>query len=225
MGCSHCMINATPSGEHMSVEIFTGSINFLKRVDAKLIMISGGEPTDHPLLPNFADMAQKCGLYTIILSNGMFLEDSVLRDKILALGCPIQITNDARYYPKRIAQFDHPLISYEFKLRSITPLGRASDMVSYGRTAPMCFNLRSIARQSDSLTTAIATLRSYGKMCTPSINVDGSIVAGESSECHKIGDIFCSDEELLGRLQTMKCNECGMENNLSPIHRNAIGID
>lgn len=48
MGCSHCLENATPDGEHMSSETFKKVLNFMERINPTVVLITGGEPTDHP---------------------------------------------------------------------------------------------------------------------------------------------------------------------------------
>ena len=225
MGCNHCMIDATPSGEHMSTDMFSRSLAFIKLHEFRIVMLSGGEPTDHPNFLIFAQMAKDSGLHPLILSNGMFLEDERKRDEILSLGIPIQITNDERFYPKKIVKFEHPLLSYEDNLRVIVPLGRAkTNNLQSERMSPLCFNLRSAIRTLHDFRQAVLYLRLKGKMCTPSINVDGSIVAGESSFCHVIGTIDSIDSELVKNIISMECNKCGLETNLSSLHRAVIGL-
>lgn len=48
MGCNHCIENATPDGEHMTIEVFENTLEFLKRINPFSILITGGEPTDSP---------------------------------------------------------------------------------------------------------------------------------------------------------------------------------
>ena len=62
-------------------------------------------------------------------------------------------------------------------------------------------------------------------MCTPSINIDGSIVAGESTSCFKIGSVLDSDSVLYQNLINMKCSMCQLIQNLSRVHLEAIGED
>lgn len=225
MGCSHCMIDATPDGQHMSVETFGKVLNFIRRNNFLLVMISGGEPTDHPDFFTIAEMARDSGLQPLILSNGMFLEDVPKRDKIISLGISIQITNDNRFYPNRIVEPEHPLLTYEHQIRIVTPIGRAKkNKLSAGRQSPLCFNLRSLVRNLKGFQQSVLYLRMNGKMCTPSINVDGTIVAGESSLCCPIGTIDSTDQELVDNISNMKCNKCGLEDNLTGIYRQAIGI-
>lgn len=224
MACSHCLVNAIPDGGHMAIETFTQTIDLLQRLRIDLIMLSGGEPTDHPDFLKYVRFAKSCGFTTAILSNGMFLDNEKYREEILALGCLIQITNDPRYYPRRITRIEHPLISYETKLRTLVALGRSKENI--GRKAPGSFNFRSLVRSIRSVSGAIATLRVHGKMCTPSINADGSVVAGESPECFKIGTVHSTETELLDNVLAMKhCNRCGLESILDPPYRRAIGLE
>ncbi len=225
MGCSHCMIEATPNGKHMSTDVFAKAIAFIKKHNFPIIMLTGGEPTDHPDFFRLAETVKDSGLYPLILSNGMFLEDIAKRDKILSLGITIQITSDPRFYPKKIEKFNHPLLNYEHEIRAITPLGRAkTNHLPSARQSPLCFNLRSLVRSFRNFNQAIVYLRLSEKMCTPSINVDGTIVAGESSLCCPIGTLDSSDDELTKNILSMQCNKCGLEDNLSPLHKRAIGL-
>jgi MoaA/NifB/PqqE/SkfB family radical SAM enzyme len=119
------MINAVPNGEIMSWTVFEKTVKFIQETRIPFIMLSGGEPIDHPLFLGIVNYAKKHGLHTIILSNGMFLEDKELREKVLDLGCVIQITNDKRYYPKTVPIIKHELLCYEDTLRQLSPFGRA----------------------------------------------------------------------------------------------------
>jgi MoaA/NifB/PqqE/SkfB family radical SAM enzyme len=225
MGCSHCMIDATSEGQHMSIEMFGRVLEFIKKNNFMAVMISGGEPLDHPDFFTIANMAKESGLVSLILSNGMFLEDAELRDKVLSLGMSIQVTNDERFYPKRISIFEHSLIAYEDHIRMVSPIGRAkTNKIKADRGSPLCFNLRSLTRNFKVFNKAVLYLRTAGKMCTPSINVDGSISAGESSLCHHVGTIDSSEQELVDNISNMRCNKCGLEDNLEPAYKKAIGI-
>jgi hypothetical protein len=92
------------------------------------------------------------------------------------------------------------------------------------RKSPMCFNLSSVVRHLNNFNDGVLTLRHNGKMCTPYIEIDGSILAGESKFCKKIGTIDSTGDELVHNILNMKCNYCGLEDNLLDIAKNAIGI-
>lgn len=221
MGCNHCFVDATPEGENMSQEIFERALDFTASIDRELLLISGGEPMDHPSALDFFKIAKKyqtMGLINqiTILSNGLFLEDIPFRDKVFKLNIPIQITNDPRYYPKKNRVPKHPLIMFADKLRVLIPMGRALiNNIPASKHMPMCFNLRSLCR-CHSLRDAIKFLRIINKMCTPSINTDGSIVGGEIPSCYKIGSIDMAPEDLWKNISIMKCGKCGLQKNIPP---------
>lgn len=226
--CSHCMINASPEGEHMSMDTFYKSLEFIERQDPLCLIISGGEPTEHPNVCEMVNAAKRSGRMDVTLvSNGHFLFNQALTEKILELGVKVQITYDKRFYkvPLDVDSIKHPLLLVETHIRHIFPQGRAvTNNIKSNSLAPKCFNLRSIARNNvSSLKEAIKLLEVYMKFCTPSINIDGGISAGESNACYRIGDITMNDELLYKNLVNMKCNKCNQENLLSDFHKKAIG--
>jgi len=220
------MENARPEGKDMSMETFVKVVDFIDRNGFFFILISGGEPTDHPLFCDFVNLA-KAKLKVIVLSNGLFWRDEKRRDQYMALDVQFQVINDSRYYPIKVDRIDHPNVLYDDKIMApLTPIGRAktSGFVA-GRMSPLCFNLRSAVRSIRDFHDAVLFLRQKGKMCIPSIIVDGSIVAGESQFCHKIGTVESSNVELTNRLAQMRCNACGLADNLTPELRAMIGED
>lgn len=89
--------------------------------------------------------------------------------------------------------------------------------------APKCFNLRSICnRNTTSFFEGIKLLEMRGKFCTPSVDICENICLGESSFCTPIGTVKMTDEELLNNVRSLKCNKCGMEDNLPPLYRTII---
>lgn len=225
MGCSHCMIESTPTGSHMPIEVYEKAISFNVNYDPSLIFISGGEPTDHPQFLEYLSIAKsylekRKVLYVLVASNGMFLEDESYTKEIIKIGVPFQITNDPRFYPKRINKVEHPLFAYEDTLRLVTPLGRAiTNKIETARQTPLCFNLRSLCKRYQNFSQTVTHLRSLFKMCSPSINIDGSLVAGEASGCYKIGTIESSSEEITNNLNNMKCSKCLLHKNLTGIYK------
>ena len=220
MGCSHCLVEASPTGEHMPFEVFKEALKFSVAYDPYLLFISGGEPTDHPDFLEFLGFAKhyitqgRVGM-VLVASNGMFLEDRSYTEKILKIGIPFQITNDVRFYPKRIKKKSHRLLTFEDNLRLVSPMGRAvTNNLKINRQSPLCFNLRSLCHNYQDFNLAVKHLRSIGKMCIPSVNVDGSVVAGEAPSCYKIGTIESSNEEITKNILNMKCGKCGLQNNL-----------
>ena len=226
MGCPHCMVDATPDGESMNVETFKVSIQFIKQF-YPLMMISGGEPTEHEALIELLLIARSADMHVSLLSNGEFLHDKAprRRDKILELVNLVQVTNDPRFYPRRVEHFPHPKVLWETKIRMVSPQGRAATR-DYGLPVtsqyPSCFNLRSASRVMG-FENAVLHLRILGKACTPSINIDGSLSAGESPLCKKIGYITDSCKTIEHNVRLLRCTRCGRTNNLNSEQREAVG--
>jgi hypothetical protein len=225
MGCSHCMVEATPDGEHMLRDTYDKALDFNICYDPSLIFLSGGEPTDHPTFLEYLWLARRYRslgkvLYVLVASNGMFLEDESYTKEIIKMGIPFQITNDPRFYPKEIKKIDHPLFTYEDTLRLVSPMGRAlSNKLDTARQTPLCFNLRSLCRNYQDFGKAVSHLRSIIKMCAPSVNVDGSLVAGEAPGCYKIGTIESTPEEIIYNMNRMKCGKCLLYKNLTGVYQ------
>lgn len=232
MQCPHCMVEATPEGKHMTRNVFEKTVRFIKNQGIPVMLMSGGEPTDHPEVLDFIRYSNSHGIATALLSNGEFLHrdnvcgvgGSEFRGEILNLVHTVQVTNDPRYYPRHVPQFSHPRVFWETHLRVITPQGRAKSngMESSGR-ASECFNLRSAVRAYGSLREARILLMAHGKFCTPSVNIDGSISAGEAPGCSKIGTVESADGDLAAAIGSLRCKRCGLVANLSATELQAIG--
>lgn len=218
MGCSHCLSDANQNGKHMDIDTFKSVLKFTKKYD-NMIFLSGGEPTNNPYLFDFIELILNENInkkFILIMSNGLFLNDNNYTKQLLSYGIDLQITNDSRYYPKKINKIKHQLLTYVDKIEPVSPFGRAlKNNIPITQKYPSCFNLRSLVYSFNSFEKAINTLRYKAyKFCTPSINVDESINAGESPSCSKIGTIESSNEEITNNIQSLSCNKCGLFKNL-----------
>ena len=247
MGCSHCMENSLPSTDHMNLKTFMRALDFTERAECEVIkagmpvmmMLSGGECTDNPLIIEMAHQVVKRGWVLTILTHGLWLDNVELRNELLRddwKNVLIQVTNDDRYYPRKPPKFEHPRVIYVDKLLVLSTIGRASRPTfdSKGldpRIAPGSFNFRSITRSCKSVPMAIKLLRARACLglagfCTPSVTHEGIVVAGESRLCYPIGTVDSSNEELTAAVLSMgSCNRCQQESALSPMHKHAIGVD
>ena len=226
MGCNHCMINAGPNGQHMDKAVYEQTLKFIKSLSFPFIMMTGGEPFQHPSIVEYLEMAQKQKIKIIVLSNGTFVDDEELREKIIKMGIPVQITNDPRYYPRKITIWDHDKFYYIDSILGVSPFHRAvRNNIEITRLSPLCFNFRSFCRNPNikDFKKAIHALRLQKKMCTPSINIDGSIAAGESNACSIFGTIYDSNLALTNNLCELKCGNCGLYKDMPLEYLNAIG--
>lgn len=245
MGCSHCMEGSLPNtGMHMPVETFLKAIDLTVRLEGygwrngvvPKILLTGGEPTDHPQFEDILDWTLGCGFETWVLTHGLWLHDEERKRSILRperKRMIVQVTNDPRHYPQRIPRLPNdPRVTDATMIDHLLPLGRGKMKAQRfpSKKAPSSFNFRSIVRNFRSVEQGIAYIRVQAMLgrgwgnCTPSITHEGKLVAGESRFCWQIGDVDSTADEVTRNVLAMgKCNRCGLEDNLSPEHRRAIG--
>lgn len=236
------MEGAVPHGSHMDRATFNAALKFTLDLEAlartagyNLVLISGGECTEHPDIIEFIQQVYEHGLRPMLLTNGLWLADPELKEAILSFrDLMIQVTHDPRFYPRTPPRIADPRITYVDSLTHMIPLGRFagkshSDLPT--KKAPASFNFRSLVHHYGDVRPAILRMRMNtltGGMsghCTPSISYDGSFTTGETRLCHKAGDVFSSADTITRNVLRMgTCNRCGLEDNLDPAHRAAIGI-
>lgn len=246
LGCNHCMENSTVAGEHMTRETFMQALALTARLEGdawrqgipRRILISGGEATEHPDVEWFLETALATH-DVILITNGMWLDDPSLRAKILRpewKRLMVQVTNDPRFYPKQpVTRSDDPRVVFVPSLTVLVPLGRMRPERAHSgreglpvRKAPTSFNLRSITRSTGDVRAALTILRARAALgkdgnCSPSISSDGTIVAGETSNCFPIGNVHSTADQVTRALVTMECNKCGLVDNLTQEQKLAIG--
>jgi MoaA/NifB/PqqE/SkfB family radical SAM enzyme len=225
------MDDCKETGTHMTQDVFNQTMEFIKATSPLVLLISGGEPTEHPHFLYLMRDILKIGMpkeSIVVTSNGMFLEGEFLTQKIIELGVNVQITNDERYYPQRIKKVpDNKLFMLETHIRTLYPQGRAvkNGFEASNVRAPKCFNLRSIANNElskSSLATTIHILEFHNKFCSPSISAEGFIYPGESRLCNSVGTVYDDPATIFENIKNLNCNKCGMENNLTKEELSAI---
>lgn len=234
----------------MTKEVFRQALRFTQLMEGRswghgcppIVLLSGGECTEHPRFLQFVDELFFHNLVPVILTNGMWLANKELREAVLRPEWArmfIQVTNDPEYYPKAPPHIEDPRIAYIDKITVLTPLGRAARkarlMPTPMRLAPSSFNLRSRTRALGSFIEAVTHQRVAameaivaGKLftghCTPSISPNGDVMVGETQNCFKIGTVTSTNKELTDAILNMRCNHCGLEDNLAPEQKRAIGV-
>lgn len=224
-GCSHCMIDSSgPDGEHMSAETFDKVLGFLHRTNTPAVLVSGGEPFEHPHIFSIINKLSRRG-YVFVASNGHFILDDELTERIRSSGVAVQVTCDPRYYGKKLDryQFLEPQFHFEDSLGGIFPCRRTKEAgLAPSRQSPMCFNIRSATRARGFVDGVVLLTRS-ARICSPSINVDGTVRAGETDTCHQIGTVDSTLQEIEMALVGMRCGKCGTGGHLDSTHLAAIG--
>lgn len=238
MNCSHCFNSCSANGINMSWPDITSSIDFINRVRAKCLILTGGEPTEHP---DFIDVTKyickntKAVIKIIIASNGIYFEKNPLVVKeLLAYDSRIgiQITNVPEYYPisidenNEIYKLDRVLLCRE--IESMYPQGNAlKNNYKWSAKCSKCFNFISIMNQltKKSIEKTIYTLESNFKFCTPQIDADGTLKPGESSLCKGFGTIYDDEVILVHNVLNFRCKQCDFINkNLPKSYQQLINI-
>lgn len=237
MGCNHCMSDCTPSGQHMSFEVLKDVVKFRNIYGGPIMLLSGGEPTEHP---NFKDFLKYTLLNTssdskiIVTTNGLWLTENVSYIKEInekySYKCEFQVVVDDRYYPIHVDES-----SEVFKLSNvhlcrdvmnIYPQGRAlKNNLPFRAKASKCFNLRAMVKQlkGRSLIDVFSMMNVRGFFCTPNIDINGSIKLGESSLCPVCSSIYESEENILTAIEKFQCHSCDfINNNLPPEYKKFV---
>jgi len=226
MNCSHCMIDATPNGKHMSFAVLNQALAKIVEWQPLVILISGGEPTDHPQFFEFMNQIQyvlsnsmnarpwiPVEKRLMVISNGMFTQSPNWENEYGILPYLWQIVNDPKYYPISIPDPQHHNIEYFDNIPgNLFPAGRAP--ANHGPIAPrgpFCGNLRNLIRNHNmSLAEAMDVLQGFGKSCVPTIQPDGTIRLGETPSCYSIGSVHDTEDQIRQNILNMKCNACGL---------------
>lgn len=227
MGCSHCMNNAIPCNQHMTIDTFKDTLSFIKKYDDGFLgdSLTGGEPFENTLIWDFVDLyfeTMPSNRILTITTNGLYLQNNqlLIQDKLDEYPLLFfQVTNDIRYYPikldltKRI--FRHNRVVVIEELNHLSPKGRAlinhPSEVGKLNKCPPCINVKLAAIQSGGryLKDIIGIVRSgMNKNCIPSIQYDGSIAFGEFDDCPNYVSIYDDEATIVNEILNFKCGNC-----------------
>jgi hypothetical protein len=189
----------------MSREVFQASLDFINNQKPSMVLVSGGEPTEHPLFIEFINrLNQETQSIITVASNGSFLEDKELTEAILKTGLMIQITHDKLFYPHKPVPYTGKSFEDEIALHNsfvlveqitkLIPMGRAESFAIESHYGPKCFNFLQVCASDpfgyeSGFQNALRMQESLGKFCNPTILANGNIVFGESSLCRHYGNV------------------------------------
>ena len=143
MECPHCMSDCKPEGQLLDKNDLMPFVNFFNFMRFRTLLISGGEPTEHPDFSYIVEtLAEKCKpLAMVIISNGSFVEDEKRLSEVVRLMhwfqfMRLQITSikglyknyDSIYKKKEyIRSFFPGRVIFEMeRIMMMRPLGRAA---------------------------------------------------------------------------------------------------
>ena len=209
MGCPHCMDNSTPDGGMMDFDTFRKALAFAKDNGEAHIMISGGEPTEHPELVDFCEEIDKTHLRFSIASNGMWLGDAIKEQRIERIAylrgyLGGQVYSNSKWYrlhDEISKRYEESKGKWNFlgwcfdttDIRSMSDIGRArtNDMARAECYASkyhnMCLTACVTAAQVNTIHDFFHLMLMQHKFCTPMVDYKGDIHMSESCLCPSIG--------------------------------------
>lgn len=233
--CPHCMQCAGPDRtEFMNRETFKKALEFAKNIRSNVLMISGGEPTSHPMFFEFLQEAFDNEFLSVsVLSNGTFLRDHAFTEKFAGMvkgkdNFFMQISSfkelysnyneihkpnlkGLRLFGDRVSVCDESTTEIKMK-----PLGRACSGKWYEEAKringfPSCTNSCLILAQSKWMgPLGIGTIMERNqRFCLPIVSWDGSIRLGESEQCKVVANISEPLEDINEKLFSFRpCGGC-----------------
>ncbi|MFT0360203.1 radical SAM protein [Bacteroides thetaiotaomicron] len=231
--CPHCMEDASPDGKEMDMATFIQTLNYAREIGARTLCLSGGEITTHPLWYEMAekacDFAKKNGMCVILESNGTFITNPSIVEKLKSIMQNerilfMQIVSTKRLYKsyeqvwgraKEIKAISPKIHMFDTIPGPIKPLGRAkgnplfSKEIEDSKTAPSCINSALVVRQTRSMKEMILALEIRGMICKPMIDVKGDVFMSECALCPSVGNISEGAFILYQRMKEfLPCNAC-----------------
>ena len=244
MNCPHCMQDSNPNGPHMSDETFHQLLHFCEVAQPYVVMLSGGEPTEHPKWNEYARELLSLPSVKVmaILTNGAWIEDSKTRIAMAKLirshkgRVQVQVYTNPKYYRNHQWTVEH-----EAQFRSIgcrpdfndplfmQDLGRARKNcvaeTQYSERVPSCTNSHLLAQQTTSLPHFSAATIASGKMCRPLIDVNGGIHMSESWLCPTVAHITDGINVAFQKMRASRpCGGCRLYPNIAKYHPQQAAI-
>jgi hypothetical protein len=231
------------AGKDMELSTLRDVVDFLDNNDLLNfeVLISGGEPTEHPYFEQFAEYVferlkesnyRKAAALTITTNGLWLLENYETAVKMIDRWGDkyhqifFQVTNDKRYYPIKLEPhkraFRHKNIIFCDAVEKIYPIGRAvTNNLEWEAGASKCFNIRALVHQRPEITLKeirYFMLNSFSlpHVCSPHIDVQGNIKLGESDLCPVCASIYDEPNEIIQKIKSFQCHKCDFINDKLP---------
>ena len=239
MNCPHCMEDATPDGRHMTEETFSKVLELVEEAQPLVVNVSGGEPTENPLWEFFVkELLKTSGVMIVsLVTNGAWIEDKKTRLAVASLKrfhkdrFFIQVYSNPAYYQDHEWTVDHEaqfrsigcIADFDSPIESMQDLGRArANCVAEtmeSKHVPSCINSHLLAVQSRSLQHFLSMAAQTGKVCRPTIDVDGGIHMSESRLCPSVAHVSDGAEEIFSKMRDSRpCKGCRLYKNFERLH-------
>lgn len=221
MLCPHCMQRSDVTPMHMTMETVEQCVRHAEDAGVQAIMISGGEPTEHP---QFKEIVKKFIKFPIvaIISNGDWIEDvekiKTMRWLLSHKNVSLQITNIKGLYPREVnirkIRTLFPKTAIEQTGLYMMSLGRATEHPKFLEAAlqhPYTTSCFSSALTSAQLPykDALFNMQIRGKFCHPLVDYKGGMHWSESCICPTFAHISEPFEDIANKAHEWRpCGKC-----------------
>lgn len=221
MGCGHCMQDSTPEPMHMSDENINKAFDLAKRLGCRFVMISGGEPTEHPKYKEILEKFCKEFYVVSLITNGMWLgtpKEDEIRELVKKYNLFIQVTSipgiykDCARIQARAKRF--PNVSLTTDGISMLRLGRARTDKRFVRMAEQhpyvmsCFS-SSLTSAQLGFSGTIQSLEMRLKPCHPLVTWKGGLSWSESCLCPAFATLDDTFEDICRKAKEWRpCGGC-----------------
>lgn len=232
MGCQHCLDDSRPDGGMMSRDTLDCAVRFALYCRTRHVVVSGGEPTEHPDLVEFCRRISDAGLSFSLCSNGMWIGDAEAERRVeeisgLAGYAGMQVYSNPKWYRlhgETVAKFKARQDKWR-KLQIVLDTTEIRNMLSVGRAGQCaeamaaahaskyhnsCLAACITAVQSDSPAQFSELMTMQAHFCTPMVDWRGDVHMSESWLCPSCGNVCRDDGERLwrGMRQFRPCGKC-----------------
>lgn len=209
MGCPHCLDASVPDGGLMSPGVFNAAVHFARKSGEPHLILSGGEPSEHPLLFEFCRIASASGFKFTLASNGMWLGDEKSEYRMERIArlpgfVGAQIYSNPKWYrlhEETVSKYLSAVSRWKplgfhldlAEIRGMLDLGRAkSNPEAQAEAAANPYHNSCLAScvtlaQSRSPNEFCALMIRQGRFCTPMIDWKGNVHMSESWLCPSVG--------------------------------------
>jgi len=230
MACPHCLDDANPYAPHMTEDTCRRAVAFAKDSGDRLLIVSRGEPTEHPRFFDMCRIVSQSGLCFSICSNGMWLGDPKKEwtmEKVCKLDgfCGGQIYSNPTWYRlhnQTVAKWNAQAPKWEMlhlhldttDIRGMQDIGRAKscpEAIKEAEASPYhnsclasCVSLVQSETPQDFFRMMFLQMR----FCTPMVDFKGDVHMSESWLCPSCGNVNTDAKDMLW-LKMRKFRPCG----------------
>lgn len=211
---------------------FDNALKFANDGGCRIVIISGGEPTEHPKFMEFCRRASKSGIAFSVASNGMWIGDEKKEyqfERVANLkgfaGAQIYSNpkwyrlheETVRKYRKDEARWSGLNVMLDLSdIRGMKDVGRAltcdeaMEEVWNSKYHNSCLAAHLTAVQSDCLNSFLENMLAQYRFCSPLVDWRGDVHASESWLCQSFGNVNTDDgETIFGKLSSGRpCGKC-----------------